>query len=1284
MKVVKNMKSVLMAAAMGVFVFPISAQCFEDDPFGGGGRGEYDRDSSGGLSLSSRQRFLMTLQDESGDGGNVGEEPSDSELLALVDRFRMRGFSRSDFRRSVSSIMQRKRMVADRLPGEKIYESKVPTRYKPDPDEWPKDPEKRKEFEKNIERHYQRKVANYTAEKEVAQIQEAVILGDWEKVATYLSTLKKPVAKYIYRHISSQIGAQDEVRPMAYLALAGTKTHRQQSIMMLDDILRWSDVSVDPPTSLEVVSLAGMIEAVGELPASFFEKLEKGTKYFGGKSPVNRLRAAELLLAAGKTKKALPFLISADQAIKSKDYRAVDLIAFYHNELMAVEPHAGHLEIAWGLSRWMLDQEDAPSRFSRSAMLRGFELLPKIEDRAEAARWFKDTFKAGDSHGMRLLSYVGMVASQCEGNRDDSFRFDKIQLQHATANALLNATAESTERWKDIMILYAKNWLREAAYSYANDTSSGGPAMQRDQYGNVYYVEQRAETKEKRKNIAIPALKMIRTGPTGKWMALLDEPTRLACLKNFARLYLKVKEDVIALRYIEEISKINKNESAAMISELIQVWADNHDPNAQQSYRSSWQYSHGHSAAADGIPLTRSKQQRNLKQLKALTERLKKLGLSRQDEVALARAFMRCHSKAEIWRMDSFEEIFGKTEALSPETISAVLNTMRQSLVRVWPQKKVQKQAKTKRTDVELQQEVIGGYESAIDLAERMLTKYPDNWQLALQKATLKYSFNGYLNQIGKGNNSLAKKRAALLDYKAASDLYCKSFSNSQKAYFSLEVFENWFYAALGSADIQTLRSYHQPVEAEYEKIRSAIDSFPPGLRKAHMDGFANMMALRVSAVGPDLKLRYLKAGLSIAGDNPRALEAKKLDEYYKDLVTEIEVVAEVDGSTVVDPTKPFGVIINLRHTKDIEREAGGFQKYLQNQSSSGMGNYGRPSEDYRDKFEKGARAALEESFDVESVTFHPTDVESYTDKQHGWRVTPYAYIVLKPKDAKVDTIPSLQLDFDFLDTSGYVVIPVASAKLPIDCSSEEATRRPYYNLQVTQIFDDRSINKKDDIILEIKAKGYGILPPVEELVRLDDISGFEIAKVDDRGNQIQMLDSSVIENPAFSERYIQVHLKPKDGKMPSAFTFPKVLADVTEKDGISLKRYEDVDLVVADQTIALTGSQNQNRILLWLIGGLAAVVAVGMLVLGARRRKDTEELVESAYQVPEVVTPVNALGILERLTQVESLTVDEKSELQTDMDQIVDLHFGKGESSVDFCLKGVVEKWVTRVAPAG
>ena len=93
------------------------------------------------------------------------------------------------------------------------------------------------------------------------------------------------------------------------------------------------------------------------------------------------------------------------------------------------------------------------------------------------------------------------------------------------------------------------------------------------------------------------------------------------------------------------------------------------------------------------------------------------------------------------------------------------------------------------------------------------------------------------------------------------------------------------------------------------------------------------------------MKYRYLENGFAIVGDHPRAHEARKVFDYYKDLVTEIQLVTKIDGNDVVGHSAPFGLFVNLRHTKDIERESGGFGRYLQNQNSGTMFtyNYGRP-----------------------------------------------------------------------------------------------------------------------------------------------------------------------------------------------------------------------------------------------------------------------------------------------------------------------------------------------------
>ena len=182
------------------------------------------------------------------------------------------------------------------------------------------------------------------------------------------------------------------------------------------------------------------------------------------------------------------------------------------------------------------------------------------------------------------------------------------------------------------------------------------------------------------------------------------------------------------------------------------------------------------------------------------------------------------------------------------------------------------------------------------------------------------------------------------------------------------------------------------------------------------MSKFANNLFTRMNPIKPEIKFRYLRGGFQIVGDHPRAWEARNLFDYYKDLVNEIKLDVLIDGSDVVGHKTPFGVYVRLVHTTEIEREAGGFGKYVQNQNNARFAfNYGRPTEDYRDKFQQTVNQALSEHFEVLNVTFEgPKTMRSRPDAQPGWRVTPYAYVLLKARGPEVDRIPPIKLDLDW------------------------------------------------------------------------------------------------------------------------------------------------------------------------------------------------------------------------------------------------------------------------------
>ena len=123
------------------------------------------------------------------------------------------------------------------------------------------------------------------------------------------------------------------------------------------------------------------------------------------------------------------------------------------------------------------------------------------------------------------------------------------------------------------------------------------------------------------------------------------------------------------------------------------------------------------------------------------------------------------------------------------------------------------------------------------------------------------------------------------------------------------------------------------PDTRQYAEIKKALEALDGILAEDHLAKVANNLCTRMSPIKPEIKFRYLRGGFEIIGDHPRAWEAKALFDYYKDLVGEIKLELVVDGESSVGNGQPFGAYINLLHTEEIEREAGGFAKYVQNQN---------------------------------------------------------------------------------------------------------------------------------------------------------------------------------------------------------------------------------------------------------------------------------------------------------------------------------------------------------------
>jgi hypothetical protein len=538
------------------------------------------------------------------------------------------------------------------------------------------------------------------------------------------------------------------------------------------------------------------------------------------------------------------------------------------------------------------------------------------------------------------------------------------------------------------------------------------------------------------------------------------------------------------------------------------------------------------------------------------------------------------------------------------------------------------------------------------------------------------YDQNAYSQTVQKSSEFSDRRDIAFKQFELASTKYRDAVLTLEEKDQSTDVFDLWFYAALGACDLGKITDKTVPDLRQYPLIKKAIDSLPGNLAEIHMAKVANNMFTRMSPIKPEIKFRYLRGGFEIVGEHPRAWEARSLFDYYQDLVSEIKLDVRVDGSEDVGHEQPFGLYVNLMHTSEIEREAGGFAKYIQNQNNMPYAfNYGRPTEDYRDKFSDSVSQALEKHFDIISVTFVSEDaMQSVPAAKSGWRLTPYAYVLLKPLGSEIDRIAPLKLDMDFLDTSGYVVIPVESPAVVIDSSSAKGAARPISDLNVTQTLDERQANESR-LILEVSATAKGLVPDLKDILDLKR-EDFELVSVDDQGVLPTSFDKDSKGIQILSDRSwtVEYRAKESEGEM-AQFAFSDAKSSDT---AIKFQRYDDADLVESEQVVILEKSYGSFSwaFLYWLIPAmLMGLVGLAGLVFVLTRPK---EVIASRFNVPQDVNPFTVLTLLKDIKQRNGISDEKAVELQESINRVESFYFGDSKSdSVNQDLETLAQQWV-------
>lgn len=1120
---------------------------------------------------------------------------------------------------------------------------------------------------------------NQRLDKELKTFQRDVTLGNWEAIRGFFSAMPTNHVDQTWRHLTQSLSRPAGMPPNQ--PIPPNQQRREDHVMAPMDLFGLADAFPGELTAFHVGMLSSFLSKMlteGYDLNSILATLRDGTRQLGGDEKDRRILAARLLGGAGKRAEALEFLITPEEAVEANDAESLNLIAVGYLDQHNKKPDDDWLVKAWEVTQMALELNDIETAEKEQALNRALQLTSQIEEEL-GETWLEKVFEENPVAGLEIVTTTGASSAQQRANRNASARLKQLEIQHRAVESLLKHDLDQALPWNETLHLMALNWLTEAEYTYQNDqTQSRFPSMQWDMYGNMYYGNS-FNNRPRNPNQAEPISTgdILKIQPKKSWLTLVKSNIQPKFMELLAKLHLKVKEEEEAFPYIEKLAASHPDEAHELANEFVRIWTENHDPNTERNRRSTYMYIYGYNRTAEGIPLTRSKQVRNLAELTTWIDRLRALPIEQVDESLLAKAFTTCHSVAEVYQLEDIEKVFGQSDSLKPETLAGMIQTMRSNLATIWRQPDVQKSNKTQRKDKEIQAEVFKGYAVANTVLEKGLIKYPESWALHLAQACILFDENTYRYELTKDSQFSTRRTAAFEAFAKAASLYNAQVEDLSRDKESSEVFEFWFYASLGATDLGGLRDFHQPDLKQPPRIKEKIQGLPGPTAERHMARFANSLSTRITALKAELKHRYLKAGLSIVGDHEKAREAKKLYDYYNDLVTEIQLTARIDGSANVGHEEPFGLFVDIRHTKEVERESGGFAKYLQNQNNVGYYyNYGRPTVNYRDDFEEAAREALKEQFEVLSVTFHSDKTNSIGDAEPGWQRTPYAYLLLKPLGPEVDIVPSLQMDFDFMDTSGYVVLPVESPRLAIDATSSKAEQRPYRNLSITQMLDERRADE-GVLVLEIKAVAHGLIPELDTLVEFKQ-GGFEIVSTDDQGVAVSTIDLESEDLSPIAERQWMIRMKarPELTERPKSFAFP---APKTETKEVIYQRYQDADLAsVGPEIVLMANYGNASSSWQWIFLVFLVVGAAGYALYRTGHTTQPDTL-STELVMPDPLTPFTAIGVLRKIKEQADLSSEDNEALSKTMRSLETNFFSPGSHPLPD-LRETLRPWLEKV----
>ena len=1112
-----------------------------------------------------------------------------------------------------------------------------------------------------------------TAQDRVERLRLAAVAGHWEHVRELLETDAGEEADALYDHLVTQLQQQD-------------------TVCLPEEVLRIADCAPEAPAGDQLVNLSKLLQSASTRGSgeALGLVLDAGTRWFGGADPDARGRACELLVRAGLLGPAasfLPDLPEADVDGAPRDpellrqhalyalYRAGEADGFGEGRALVRE--------AWS---WLEEAARYPelTEDQRSLLYAAqSQVADEIGDE-QAAAWRRTLFERLDGRqGASALAGLAQELAQFQQQRRGApDRLGAWQRIHELGEALLSAQDVPLDRWRAPLAAVTALYLTEVSQAEQLDTNRRGRS-------NPYYWGPSGQ--------AITADDLLEAMPSIDWIRAVDPSLRSKLLD--ACVYLLASRDRApeARSLVLEARELGPDRTRELAARYLTAWSVALDPSGRsQSGLESFNpfgsrvimsggitYFIGNQGPdfGQGLPVTRARQEHSLERLGEALSFFRAEGVEDVDPTAVVETFAACHSPAEVYALEDIEAVFGPLAGLPGGVAAALASAMRQRLAKQWRDPKTQDEAGARRSSEEIEAEVDSGYALALRLAERALAAEPESWNFAIAKASLGFEHAEFAYQRDPELETYAPLReAAFAGFARAATLYGQALGSGKSAP-SAAPYLAWFHASLGASESGYLTRETQPDVDQVERVRRAIEVLGEQQAAEHAGLFAELIEDELSGVPSVAKERYTRHAVRVVADMPAGESVRKLSRFYTELAREVELHAELDGSTEVVAGEPFGLRLWLRSSVALAREGGGFSRYLQNQVYTPATN---TPVDYRDRFEEGLRSTLFEGFEVDAIQFLPPETPSRSYGRPRWEHKALCYLVLRAKDPSIDRIPELGIDLDFTDGQGFVAVSVRSAELLIDATGSESPR-PVVEPQLELTLDDRGIGE-GELEVEVRATGLGVIPALDGLVDGVTGSGLELVETIDHGLNLVEVDPERHPPIPLAERSFTLRYEVVAGG-DGAYTFPVARDPQTET---TWRRFSDWDIVELE-------SGETVELATWRAGTLdpGPWLALGALLVGAFAvfslvgRGGASGAASERLSPPSDPDPVRAVAYLERLVEERPTRFDQETleALRADVARIEATFFapasnGASDGAEIEDLSALVRTWEERTRP--